>query len=106
MGASVVRLTRRQWASIPDPGPRQIEEWRWVDLEELREAIGLLEPRITEVLRLSCDEGLCWSEISERLKVPVGVVAGRFMRGRRQLRSILHERLPPWLRDAAPNRLR
>jgi RNA polymerase sigma factor (sigma-70 family) len=104
MGATVVRLTQRQWASIPDPEPERIQTWRWVTSEQLREAIELLDPRFAEIIRLSYEEGLPWAEIARRLGIRVGTVGALTFRGRKRLRLILREQLPPAFRDATPTR--
>jgi DNA-directed RNA polymerase specialized sigma24 family protein len=96
-----VRITRRQWEAIPAPEPATPQAWRWVEPEDLSEAIGLLPPQVATPYRLRLD-GLGYEDISRGLKVPVQIVARRLFRARRQLRAILREHLPPAIREEVP----
>ena len=94
-----VRLSRRKWESIKAPEPTSPEPWRWLGPEDLSAAIALLPSPYAEVMRMSVDERLCWADISRRLNIPIQIVGARLFRGRRQLLSILRDRLPPAVRE-------
>ena len=104
MHSLTVRLNRRQWAALLDSGPGQVEPWRYIDSADLQEAIAQLPLPFRTVIGLHLNEGLSFREIAGRLEVPCNTVAARMFRGRRQLRTILRERLPPDVRERVPIR--
>jgi DNA-directed RNA polymerase specialized sigma24 family protein len=93
-----VRLSRRRWEAIRAPEPTSPEAWRWLEPEDVHAALPLLNKRLAQALRLSL-EGLSGDEISRRLNIPIRLAAALLFRGRRQLRPILRDRLPPDVRE-------
>jgi DNA-directed RNA polymerase specialized sigma24 family protein len=93
MNVSLVRLTPRQWARIPDRRPEAVELWRDVPAAELVGAFGDLEPAEVQVLVLHFQRGLPVPEIAARTGLPSGTVAARLVRGRRRLRRLLRQRI-------------
>ncbi|MCC6175660.1 MAG: sigma-70 family RNA polymerase sigma factor [Chloroflexi bacterium] len=59
--------------------------------EEIFRAIDDLPDRFREVISLADVEELDYKDIAARLRIPVGTVASRVYRGRRQLRQMLPE---------------
>lgn len=95
MNVSLVRLTARQWARIPDGRNEAAELWRGVPMDELAGAFSDLEPAVTEVLVLHFQRGLPVPEIAARTGLPWGTVAARLVRGRRRLQRLLRARAAP-----------
>jgi len=94
MNVSLVRLTARQWARIPDRRNESGELWRDVPVDELAGAFGDLEPAVAELLVLHFQRGLPVPEIAARTGLPCGTVAARLVRGRRRLQRLLRQRRP------------
>lgn len=92
MNVSLVRLTARQWARIPDRRDESVEHWQDVPVVELAGAMGDLEPALAEVLVLHFQRGLPVPEIAARTGLPWGTVAARLVRGRRRLQRLLRQR--------------
>ena len=103
MNVSLVRLTARQWARIPDGRNEVAELWGDVPMDELAGAFSHLEPAVTEVLVLHFEHGLPVPEIAARTGLPWGTVAARLVRGRRRLQRLLrsHAAQPPSTAGAA-----
>ena len=96
----VTRLTLRKWAAIAAPETPPPEPWRWVSSEELDAAIARLDPPFAAVLRLH-REKVPHAKIARLLNIPTNTVTARLFRGRRRLRQILLEGLPPSAREQA-----
>jgi len=62
-------------------------------VQQVREALGRLEPGQREVVLLREYEGLSYQEIAEVLKMPVGTVRSRLFRAKLALRDLL---APAW----------
>lgn len=92
MNVSLVRLTPRQWARVPDPRESSVELWRDVPADELVAALGELEPPLAEILVMHFQGGLDIAQIAARMDLPWGTVAARIVRGCRQLRRLLRRR--------------
>ena len=60
-----------------------------IDDERIKQALESLDDEFKEALRLNMIEGLEYSEIAERLGIPVNTVGTRIYRGRTKLREIL-----------------
>ncbi len=66
-------------------------------VQQVREALGRLEPEQREVVLLREYEGLSYQEISQVLGVPVGTVRSRLFRAKLALRDLL---APAWAEGA------
>jgi DNA-directed RNA polymerase specialized sigma24 family protein len=93
MKVSLVRLTRRQWACIPEAPDEPRQLWREVSSEDLELAIDSLDPETAEVLRLYRRRQLRPAEIAELTGVSVPIVLARMMRGCQVLRRVLRGQL-------------
>jgi DNA-directed RNA polymerase specialized sigma24 family protein len=93
MNVSLVRLTRRQWGSIPEWPDEPRQPWREVSSEDLQRAIDTLEPGTADVLRLYCQRQRRPSEIAGLLGVSTPVVLARMVRGCQALRRVLRDRV-------------
>jgi DNA-directed RNA polymerase specialized sigma24 family protein len=100
---SILRLTPRQWASIPDAVPTPPAPWRWLSHEDLDEAISLLDPPFATAIRMFL-QGTPVAEMARRMNVPTGTTIARILRGRGRLRRILEAKLPTHVREHAPVR--
>jgi len=58
-------------------------------VQQVREALGQLEPEQREIVLLREYQGLSYQEIAEVLKVPVGTVRSRLFRAKMALRDLL-----------------
>jgi DNA-directed RNA polymerase specialized sigma24 family protein len=96
----IVRLTPRRWACVPAPDPGPMEPWRWLDPEDLDEAIAQLELPFATAIRMVL-QGTSPAEAARKMNVPIGTVVARILRGRRRLRRILDARLPARVRERA-----
>jgi RNA polymerase sigma-70 factor (ECF subfamily) len=63
-----------------------------IDSITIREALDSLGAGHAAVLRLSYEQGLTQSQISTRLKIPLGTVKTRMFHGMRAMRTALEER--------------
>ncbi len=95
MNVSLVRLTTRQWARIPDRQGRpddRVELWGDVPAEELAAALDELEPRLAEVLVMHDLQGTPPAEIAARTALRPATVVARIVRGRLRLQRLLRHR--------------
>lgn len=92
MNVSLVRLTPRQWARVPDPRENSVELWREVPADELVAALAELERPLAEILVMHFSGGLTIAQIAARTDLPWGTVAARIVRGCRRLRRLLIQR--------------
>ena len=77
-------------AKEPEPPPA----WTALSVEQVRAAMGELDPEFREAYRMHALDGLGYAEIATRLDMPVSTVGTRIMRARRKLRAILQAKAP------------
>lgn len=78
-----------QLEEIPEEAPAEPPQWLSISAEELRIAIGRLEPEFREAYRLHELEACSYKEIAERLAIPINTVGTRIARARQKLRALL-----------------
>lgn len=64
-------------------------EWSKVTLDDIRDALGAIEPVYREVYRLHTFEGLSYEQIAQQLGVQRVTVGTRLNRARKKLREVL-----------------
>jgi RNA polymerase sigma-70 factor (ECF subfamily) len=73
----------------PDPDDQQAPSWSTIELEDVRRALGRLNPILATVYRLHAFEGLDYATIAHRMGVPISTVGTRLRRARLRLRRAL-----------------
>jgi RNA polymerase sigma-70 factor (ECF subfamily) len=69
------------------------EPWEELTAADVRAAAALLPKRFREVFELHNEFGLSYTEIAQRLQIPLGTVGTRLLRARSRLRASLIETL-------------
>ena len=84
---TIVDLDEAQFAptcDLPEEPP-----WRTIEIEDVRQCLSGLNPRVREAYVLHEEEGLSLADTARRLSVPVATAGTRVFRARRRLREML-----------------
>ena len=96
LGIDLARQRRRRQTSATEaldglvaPNPEPAPAWDWVSAAHLTSALEQCHENYRDILALHYVENLPYTEIAERLQLPMGTVATRLHRGRSMLRKLL-----------------
>ena len=73
--------------ATPEPDPEPI--WSRLSVDDVRAALGRLEPEVRRVFELHYMDGLRYREIAAKLAIPENTVASKLFRARKLLRGQL-----------------
>jgi RNA polymerase sigma-70 factor (ECF subfamily) len=80
-----------QAAPAPDAKEDHPPAWAALGVEDVRRALGRLNPGLLTVYRLHAFEGLDYATIAQRMGIPISTVGTRLRRARLRLRRALLE---------------
>ena len=86
---TIVELDEAQLAPVLPSDPPEEPPWRTIEIEDVRQCLSGLNPRVREAYALHEEEGLSLADTARRLSVPVATAGTRVFRARRRLREML-----------------
>jgi RNA polymerase sigma-70 factor (ECF subfamily) len=84
-----VDLTDEVLSVVPNEDRAQPPCWHSIDVTQVRQCLGKLDPRLREPYVLQTEYGLSLAAIAARLGVPKATAGSRVFRARRKLRALL-----------------